>query len=422
MRFSTYDKDPVKSNALPGGPLFLFPHLTTAVPHFDVPQVASRTPHIHTRRSFLQQTLAGLAGSVLFPAGAWAHRGERTQALSLAHLVLRPTDSVHETAILEGGRMGAEEAAYNASLFGATLRHEAFVVASTAEVASAARSAAAAPCIIAHLPDASAVGEALDATADTGTLLFNTGALADDLRGDRCHPRLFHVTASHAQRADALVQWASNEGIRSLTLLTGRSDDAVTIYAEEALQNAGITVSGITESPQETADGAVWVTPSAPPSVYEALQDGRQVLAPHLTPAASGVAYGPVLWHANLFKYGARQVSNRFAQRAEQPMGGTAYANWLAMQIAADALAHTDGTDPDALRAHLRTTTRFDGRKAAPISFRSYNQQARHEMIILGPDAQDPITGTIPAQMPDALEAQTAALDALGSAAGACTL
>lgn len=318
--------------------------------------------------------------------------------------------------------MGAEEAAYNASLFGTELTHEAFVVESIADLSSAAQAAAAAPCIIAHLPDAPAVVQALEATANTGALLFNTGAIADDLRGEGCHPRLFHVTASHAQRTDALAQWASDEGISSITLLTGRSGDAVVTYAEAALRNTGITVAGITESPDEAGDGAVWVTPSAPPDVFEALRGGRLVLTPHLTPAASGVAHGPALWHAGLFKYGASQVSDRFQRRAEQPMGGTAYANWLAMQMAADALAQTDSTDPGVLRTHLRTTTRFDGRKAAPISFRSHSQQARHEMIILRPDDEDPIAGPIPTRMPDALEAQTAALDALGIAAGACPL
>lgn len=374
----------------------------------------------HSRRSFLRRTLTGLTGVVLLPA--WAHGGGLTRSLSLAHLVLRPDDSTLETGVLEGGRMGAEEAAYNASLFGTDLTHEAFVVESTADLTSTAQSAAVAPCIIAHLPDAPAVAQALEATADTGALLFNTGAIADDLRGDGCDPRLFHVTASHAQRADALVQWASGEGISSITLLTGQSGDAVATYAEAALRNAGITVAGTTESPHETGDGPVWVTPSAQSDVFAVLQDGRLVLAPHLTPAASGVAHGPVLWHAALFKYGARQVSDRFQRRAEQPMEDTAYVNWLAMQIAADALAQPDPTDPDLLRTHLRTTTRFDGRKAAPISFRSHNQQARHEMIILRPDDDDPIAGPIPARMPDALEAQTAALDALGGTAGACSL
>lgn len=336
--------------------------------------------------------------------------------------MLRPESSALETAVLEGGAMGAEEAAYNASLFGTELSHAAFVADGRSGLSSAAQSAAEAPCVVAHLPDAPTVAQALEATEASGSLLLNTGTPADGLRGENCNPRLFHVTASHAQRADALVQWARSQDIASVTMLTGRADGAPAASAEARLTEAGISVTRRTQSPGEVGEGAVWVVPDARPDGFTALAGERIVLVPDMIPEAHGVAHGPVLWHASLYKYGATQVSDRLAKRAQQPMDGAAYANWLAMQIAADAMTQTGSTDPQALRTYLRTRTRFDGRKAAPISFRAWNQQARHELYILTPDDASPIAGTVPARMPDAPEARIEALDALGVAEGACSM
>jgi ABC-type branched-subunit amino acid transport system substrate-binding protein len=327
-----------------------------------------------------------------------------------------------ETAVIEGGAMGAEEAAYNASLFGTELSHEAFVVDSASEIASAAQSAAAAPCIILHLPEASMVDQALEATEASGAILLNAGSIDDALRQDNCHPRLFHVAASHAQHVDALVLWLRERESSSITVLTGERGDAPSAYAASQLEEAGFEIRAVVESPAEVGDGAVWVTPTAQPGAFSQLDPERLVLAPHVVPEAAEVAHGPVLWHESLFKYGATQVSDRFSKRARQPMDGIAYANWLAMQIAADAMAQTGSTDPEALRQHLRTVTRFDGRKAAPISFRSWNQQARHELYVRTPDPEAPIEASIPKRMPDAPDAQIQALDALGVRRGACSL
>jgi len=375
-----------------------------------------------SRRHFLRRTGLGLAAAALLPAPAWS-QSPAADPLSLAHLVLRPESPALETAVLEGGAMGAEEAAYNAGLFGTELTHAAFVADDPSGLLSAAQSAAEAPCVVAHLPDASAVVQALEATEDTGSLLLNTGAPTNDLRGADCHPRLFHVTASHAQRTDALIRWVGAREITSVTLLTGRADGAQATFVEAQLSDVGISVARKTESSDEAGEGAVWVVPDARPDAFGALAgDGRIVLAPHMVPEAHGVAHRPVLWHASLYKYGATQVSDRFAERAQQPMDGPAYVNWLAMQIAADAITQTGSSDPKALRTYFRTRTRFDGRKATPISFRAWSQQARHELYILTPDEENPIAGTVPAHTPDAPDARIEALDALGIAEGACSL
>lgn len=375
---------------------------------------------VRSRRAFLRSALAGAAGAVLFPTSAWSRPAPQT--LSLAHLVLRPERAMTETAVIEGGAMGAEEAAYNARLFGTELNHEAFVVDSASEIAAAAQSAAEAPCVVLHLPEASMVERALRATEASGAILLNAGALDDALRKNSCHPRLFHVAASHAQHADALVGWLRDRERSTVTILTGEQGDPPSVYAASRLQEADVNVRAMVESPAETGDGAVWVTPTARPGAFDQIDRGRLILTPHLVPEAAEIAHGSVLWHDSLYKYGATQVSERFSGQARQPMDGIAYANWLAMQIAADALAQTGSTDPEVLRQHLRTVTRFDGRKAAPISFRPWNQQARHELYIRTPNPDSPIADSVPKRMPDAPDAQIQALDALGISEGACSL
>lgn len=340
--------------------------------------------------------------------------------------------------------MGAEEAAYNAELFGTTLAYEPVVVDSReALLAAAPDLAATSDVLVVHIPDADMLERVVETARAVDTLVLNAGTRTDRLRGRACDTHLFHVMASDAQFIDALVSWmAASTDIGRVSVVRDASGDPTPYwtYAAERLSDAGIEVAepvpmeAAASDPPPAAD-ALWLDLRG--SVQRRALDRMTevpfpVVCPHLTHATVGRATGPVLWHPALFKYGASEVSDRFAARANQPMHSLAYAHWVAMQVTGDALLQVNGTDTDALRTHLRTGTRFDGRKAAPLTFRPWNQQMRHEMYIVEPEANPsegaPLTGSVaasvPARMPETVAARRTALDALGRSAeaSACSL
>lgn len=412
----------------------------------------NHAPEACSRRSFLQRSLAVAAGGLLagsvgaLPASGVPSRSKapRRDSLQLLHLVLTPQadqegqtsayDLVYEAAV-GGADMGANEAIYNASLFDIELAFNQSTARSLDDLLQAAQSAPAGTTITTHIESPEALLRVVEATG-SDTIILNAGAHADRLRGANCHPRLFHVTPSHAQHATALAMWIASQDLPAMTLLAASPDDpdaqtARSILSEHDLETAGTYTRDAL--PGEARH--LWVTPTAarPSTLHSLLEAGVQLFCPVSSPGvsvangasiptnAASRVHSAVQWHPSLFKYGATQVTDRFENQWDLPMDGVAYANWLAMQIAGDAIAQVGATG-DALRTHLRTATRFDGRKAAPISFRPWNQQARHELYIQTPDADAPVATSIPKRMPDDPAAQIKVLDALGQTRGACSL
>lgn len=369
----------------------------------------------------------------------------RPSSLQLLHLLYTPQvgqtddrsayDLVYEAAAA-GADMGANEAIYNASLFDIEIVFNQSTARSPDDLVQAAQSAPDGATITTHIVSPEVLLRVVEATADSDTIILNAGAHADRLRGADCHPRLFHVTPSHAQHATALAVWMASQDLPPITILSSSPADPDAETARSILAQEGVDVATtVTRDTLPDEATHLWVAPGAarPSILHPFLESGTQLFCPILPPGvsiptsatipttAASRVYGAVQWHPSLFKYGATQVSDRLESQWDLPMDGVAYANWLAMQIAGDAIAQI-GAAGEALRSHLRTETRFDGRKAAPISFRPWSQQARHELYIQTPNADSPIATSIPVRMPDEPDAQIDILDAIGQSSSACSL
>jgi ABC-type branched-subunit amino acid transport system substrate-binding protein len=346
-----------------------------------------------------------------------------------------PTYELVYEAAVAGADMGANEAIYNASLFDIELVFNQATSRSVDKLVQAAQSAPDGTTITTHIESPSALLRVVEA-AGSDTIVLNAGAHADRLRGASCHPRLFHVTPSHAQHATALAMWMASQDLSAITVLAASTGDPDAQTAKAILTEQGVDVADMhTQDTLPDDAERLWVTPTAarPSTLHSFLEADIQLFCPVPPPGvstrngasipttAASRVHSAVQWHPSLFKYGATQVTDRFQSQWDLPMDGVAYANWLAMQIAGDAIAQTGEAGP-ALRTHLRTATRFDGRKSAPISFRPWNQQARHELYIQTPDADSPLATSIPERMPDDPAAQIKVLDALGQTRGACSL
>jgi ABC-type branched-subunit amino acid transport system substrate-binding protein len=114
-----------------------------------------------------------------------------------------------------------------------------------------------------------------------------------------------------------------------------------------------------------------------------------------------------VLWDSRLERFGAIQLNDRYRTASHSAMNGGAWAGWAAIKIAAEAALRAQSTDPSRIRAYLEApTTKFDGHKGWPLSFRPLDHQLRQPLYIVARAKQ-----TRPIDVPELRDLAAAAND-----------
>lgn len=99
-------------------------------------------------------------------------------------------------------------------------------------------------------------------------------------------------------------------------------------------------------------------------------------------PRTPGQPGPPVLWHARLTRYGARQLNDRFERRFGTPPGPAVWAGWMAVKVLWESALRTGGTDAAMLSAYLRgDDAKFDGHKGEPLVFDPVTHQLRQRLF-----------------------------------------
>lgn len=114
---------------------------------------------------------------------------------------------------------------------------------------------------------------------------------------------------------------------------------------------------------------------------------GRSAGTPTSTPTAESV----VLWDQALARFGASEINNRYRGKYQLGMDGGAWAGWVAVKIATEAVLRIRSTSPASIMKYLESpATQFDGHKGWPLTFRMADHQLRQPLYIVAP----PSTGT----------------------------
>jgi hypothetical protein len=93
------------------------------------------------------------------------------------------------------------------------------------------------------------------------------------------------------------------------------------------------------------------------------------------------------LWHHALERFGAAQLNERFVRAHHRPMRSRDWAAWMAIKIAVEAWLRSRSNDPASLGAALAApTTRFDGHKGVPLSFRPPDLELRQPLYVITGD------------------------------------
>lgn len=276
-----------------------------------------------------------------------------------------------------------------------------------AKAAALAAEKGGAAVLVADLP-----ADWLLAVADAVKIpVLNVSEAADRLRQQDCRARLFHLIPSERMRSDALAQTLVSRKWSKLLLLVGPGpQDALrAASARASIKRYGLEVVAekpfkVSADPRErnlanplllTAGGAydaVWVVDS----------DGEFARAlPYRTvlprPVVGDAGLVALAWHAQFERFGAPQVSRRFAKATKRPMTAHDWASWVAGKVLVGA-ATAVPKGPNAAWAKAIAETPVDGSKGTQMSFRSWDGQLRQPMLLTdgqGVIAQAPVEGLL---------------------------
>jgi ABC transporter substrate binding protein (PQQ-dependent alcohol dehydrogenase system) len=296
----------------------------------------------------------------------------------------------------DGLSVALQEARFELDAAGASVTLERSAVADAAaarDVASRAHKAGYA-AIVSDLP-----ADWLLAAADATPLpLLNVGDAADRLRERDCRARVLHLLPSERMRADALAQTLASRRWAQVLLLIGPSaldaerstvaQAAIKRYALKLVQSKPFKLSA--DPRERDLANPLLLTSTAGVGSYDVVwvvdSDGEFARTlPYRTalprPVVGDAGLVALAWQAQFERFGAPQVSRRFAKATDRAMTASDWAAWMAGKaLAAAATATPKG--PAAAFAKALPALELDGSKGVSLSFRPWDGQLRQPMLL----------------------------------------
>ncbi len=240
----------------------------------------------------------------------------------------------------------------------------------------------------------------LDAAATTAVAqavklpVINLGEADDRLREADCRANLLHVAPSERMRADALAQSLVARKWSNVLVLVGPSeaDARRAKVALASLQRYGSKVVGtknfkLSNDPRERdLANPLLLTQGSYDVVWIVDSDGEFARGlPYRTvlprPVVGDAGLAAASWHVQYERYGAPQVSRRFARAASRPMSASDWQAWIAGKaVAAAAAAAPKG--PNAAFQKALLAVEVDGSKGVGMTFREWDGQLRQPLLL----------------------------------------
>ncbi|EPC02078.1 hypothetical protein L861_20710 [Litchfieldella anticariensis FP35 = DSM 16096] len=238
-------------------------------------------------------------------------------------------------------------------------------------------------------------------------VVFNTAAPDNALRGEACHPNLYHTTPSRRMLADALAQFLGYKQWNRWALVYGNTEEDQLLA--EALREAA------TRFNHEIVAEKMWpydpmarraeggfhaIQREIPVFVQDFAEHDVLVVAdendyfgeyfPYQTwlprPVAGTQGLMPTAWHRAHESWGAVQLQRRFEEFAERWMTPKDFAAWLAVRSLGEATARTGSVARDQVLDYMLSEEfELAGYLGLPVSYRTWNHQLRQPILITGP-------------------------------------
>lgn len=229
--------------------------------------------------------------------------------------------------------------------------------------------------------------------------LLNAGSRDDALRGAQCRANLFHTIPGERMRADALAQLLLARRWSRVLLLHGPTPaDATRLATVQAtlkrfgLRTVATKAFKLSADPRErdlantlllTGGGVehdvVWVVDS----------DGEFArTVPYRTalprPVVGDAGLWAAAWAEHFERFGAPQLSRRFARQAQRPMTAPDWAAWMATKAVVQAALEAPNAPSAAqvAKAMAREDFALDGFKGVRLGFRPWDRQLRQPLML----------------------------------------
>lgn len=320
----------------------------------------------------------------------------------------------------DGVQMALADGAFELEAAGAKLALDSKPVAALDAARAAAQAAekGGAALLLADLP-----ADWLLAVADAVKIpLLNLSAADDRLRAQDCRARLFHLIPSERMRADALAQTLVSRKWTNVLLLTGpgAADQQRAATVQAAMKRYGLKLAGskpfkMSADPRERdlANPLLLTAGAQYDAVWVVDGDGEFARSlPYRTvlprPVVGDGGLVALAWHAQFERFGAPQVSRRFAKANKRAMTAQDWAAWMAGKVLIGA-AVAAPKGPNAAWADAVGKLTVDGSKGVAMSFRPWDGQLRQTVLLSdgqGVISQAPIEGLLhPSNVLDTLGA-----------------
>jgi ABC transporter substrate binding protein (PQQ-dependent alcohol dehydrogenase system) len=263
----------------------------------------------------------------------------------------------------------------------------------------------------------------LAAGASTKLAVFNLGESADALRQQQCRSNLFHLLPSERMRSDALAQYlVSRRWTRVLLLHSPRPEDAVRLASVQlSLKRFGLNTVAtrpfkLSADPRErNLANPLLLTGGADYDVVWVVDtDGEFARTlPYRTalprPVVGDAGLLALAWAPHFERFGAPQLSRRFARQAKRPMTGHDWAAWMGTKAVLQALLTRKAAGTPPLAAWTAGDFTLDGFKGVRVAFRPWDRQLRQPLLLTdgqGVIATAPVEGLLhPSNVLDTLGA-----------------
>jgi ABC transporter substrate binding protein (PQQ-dependent alcohol dehydrogenase system) len=241
--------------------------------------------------------------------------------------------------------------------------------------------------------------------------VLNVSDASDRLRQQDCRARLFHLIPSERMRSDALAQTLISRKWSKLLLLVGPSpeDQLRAATARASIKRYGLEVVAekafkLSADPRERnlANPLLLTSGASYDAVWIVDSDGEFARAlPYRTvlprPVVGDAGLVAVAWHAQFERFGAPQVSRRFAKAYKRPMTAHDWAAWVGGKVLVGA-ATAVPKGPNAAWAKVIAEAPVDGSKGTQMSFRKWDGQLRQTLLLTdgqGVITQAPVEGLL---------------------------
>ena len=293
----------------------------------------------------------------------------------------------------DGVAVALDEAQFEleAAKLAVTIKTEPVATLDAARIAAQKAEKAGAPLLLVNLPAAWVSGVA----AAVKLPVLNISASDDVLRERDCQANVYHLLPSERMRADALAQALMARKWTQVLLLAGPTpDDAQrSAVAQAAIKRYGLKLVAVkpfklSTDPRERslANLTLLTANMAYDVVWVVDSDGEFARGlPYNTaqarPVVGDAGLVALAWQAQFERFGAPQVSRRFAKAAKRPMTDHDWAAWMAGKAIAAAATSAPRGEP-ALVVKALLEANLDGSKGVAMQFRAWDRQLRQPVLL----------------------------------------